>query len=66
MPAVKISHEKNALPEAVKVLLCACQNGFNMAHTYPAYQRDQRHKTVSWSGQLVSELTKGLQACRVL
>ena len=37
-----------------------------MARADPDYQLKRRHKVVSWSAALVKELTRGLQACRVL
>lgn len=63
---VKVPREQNALPEAAKIILCACRNGFKMAHADPVYQLEHLHKTVPWSEQLLNELTRGLQACRVL
>ncbi|KAF3031692.1 peptide transporter ptr2 [Didymella heteroderae] len=63
---VKVPHEKNALPEALKIVACACRNGFAMARADPAYQLEHRHMTVSWSRELLDELTRGLQACRIL
>ncbi|KAF2792805.1 hypothetical protein K505DRAFT_245859, partial [Melanomma pulvis-pyrius CBS 109.77] len=63
---VKVPHEGQILPKATKILLCASKNGFKMTHAEPAYQLEHRGKTVSWSSQLVCELSSGLKACRVL
>jgi POT family proton-dependent oligopeptide transporter len=63
---IKTPHESNVLPAAIKIVTCACKNGFKMAHAQPKYQLEHRQHTVSWSSQLVDELTRGLQACRVL
>lgn len=63
---IKTPHEGNVLPAATKIIACACRNGFKMAHTQPEYQLDNCQHTVSWNSQLVNEVTRGLQACRVL
>jgi POT family proton-dependent oligopeptide transporter len=63
---IKTPHEGNVLPAAAKIITCACRNGFKMAHAHPGYQLENRQRKVAWSSQLVSELTRGLQACRVL
>ncbi|KAF1927278.1 MFS general substrate transporter [Didymella exigua CBS 183.55] len=62
----KTPHEGNVLPAATKIIICACRNGFKMAHAQPEYQLKHRQQTVSWNDQLVVEVTRGLQACRVL
>ena len=62
----KMPHEDNVLPAATKIITCACRNGFKMAHTQPEYQVTHRQHIVSWNSQLVNEVTRGLQACRVL
>jgi POT family proton-dependent oligopeptide transporter len=54
------------LPAAIKVIVCASKNGFKMARTDPAYQREHRGNSVPWSSQFVEELCRGLRACRVL
>lgn len=63
---IKPPHEGNVLPAASKIIMCACRNGFKMAHAQPEYQLAHREHTVAWSSQLVNEVTRGLQACRVL
>ena len=63
---IKPPHEGNVLPAATKIITCACRNGFKMAHAQPEYQLAHRQRTVSWTGQLVDEVTRGLKACRVL
>ncbi|KAF1358616.1 hypothetical protein EJ07DRAFT_67827, partial [Lizonia empirigonia] len=62
----RVPREQNALPEAFKIIVCACRSGFKMARTDPSYQLVHRHRTVPWSAQLVGELTQGLQACWIL
>ncbi|KAF2629434.1 PTR2-domain-containing protein [Macroventuria anomochaeta] len=62
----KTPHEGDVLPAATKIITCACRNGFKMAHAQPEYQLKHRQRAVSWSSQLVNEVTRGLQACRVL
>ncbi|KAF2187326.1 PTR2-domain-containing protein [Zopfia rhizophila CBS 207.26] len=63
---VRVPHEGNVLPKATKILLCASRNQFKMARADPQYQLEHREKAVSWSSQLVTELKRGLMACRVL
>ncbi|KAH6625918.1 POT family-domain-containing protein [Boeremia exigua] len=63
---IKTPHEGNVLPAATKIVVCACRNGFKMDHAQPEYQLAHRQNTVSWTGQLVNEVTRGLKACRVL
>ncbi|KAF3036871.1 peptide transporter ptr2 [Didymella keratinophila] len=63
---IKTPHEDNVLPAATKIITCACRNGFKMARVQPEYQLEHRRHTVSWSSELVTEVTRGLQACRVL
>jgi POT family proton-dependent oligopeptide transporter len=63
---VRVPHEGNVVPTAVRIVTCAGKNGFKMAHADPAWQLKNRDTTVPWTGQLVAEITRGLQACRVL
>lgn len=63
---IKPPHEGNVLPAASKIIMCACRNGFKMDHAQPDYQLAHRQHTVPWTSQLVTEVTRGLQACRVL
>lgn len=63
---IKTPYEDNVLPAATKIITCACRSGFKMARAHPDYQLEHRQHTVSWSSELVSEVTRGLQACRVL
>lgn len=62
----KPPHGDNVLPAATKIITCACRNSFKMARAQPEYQLEHRQHTVSWSSELVTEVTRGLQACRVL
>jgi POT family proton-dependent oligopeptide transporter len=63
---VRVPHESNILPTAVRIVTCACKSGFKMAHTEPSWQSKHRNNAVPWTSQLVDEITRGLQACRVL
>ncbi|KAF3008403.1 peptide transporter ptr2 [Curvularia kusanoi] len=63
---IKPPHEGNVLPAASKIIMCACRHGFKMDHAQPEYQLANRQRTVSWTGQLVTEVARGLRACRVL
>ncbi|KAF9691534.1 hypothetical protein EKO04_010232 [Ascochyta lentis] len=63
---IKTPHQGNVLPAAVRIITCACRHGFKMAHAQPEYQLEHSQREVSWSSQLVNEVTRGLQACRVL
>jgi len=63
---IKPPQEGNVLPAASKIIMCACRNGFKMDHAQPEYQLAHRQHTVPWTSQLVTEVTRGLQACRVL
>ena len=63
---VKPPHGDNVLPAATKIITCACRNGFKMARAQPEYQLEHRQHTVLWTSELVTEVTRGLQACRVL
>lgn len=63
---IKTPHEGNVLPAATKIIGCACRHGFKMARAQPEYQLEHHQSTVSWSSHLVNEVTRGLQACRVL
>lgn len=51
---------------AAKVITCAARHGFRMDRADPEYQLVQHGKTVPWSSQLVSEIKRALEACRVL
>ena len=63
---VRVPHKDNALPQAAKIITCAIRNGFKMKHADPEYQLEHRRKNVTWSSNLVVELTRGFQVCRVL
>jgi POT family proton-dependent oligopeptide transporter len=63
----KTSHTNNLIvPQVTKIMVCAVKNGFKMKHTYPDDQPGSCRKTVSWTGSMVDDLTRGLRGCRVL
>ncbi|KAH8702882.1 POT family-domain-containing protein [Phaeosphaeriaceae sp. PMI808] len=63
----KVPHMDNlVLPLAARITTCAIKNGFNMKHAKPEYQVESRQKSVTWTGDMVDELTRGLRGCRVL
>lgn len=59
-------HDNPILPQAAKIIMCAIKHGFRMKRTQPVHQLEHHCRIVSWSGNMVDELTKGLRACRVL
>ncbi|KAF9729965.1 oligopeptide transporter [Paraphaeosphaeria minitans] len=63
---LRVPHESKIFTQASRVLLCASRNGFRLACAEPEYQLEHRRKVVPWSGQLVRELRRALQGCRVL
>lgn len=64
---VQVSHEDNLIvPQATKIVACAVKNGFKMKCADPDYQLERHQKTVSWTSNMVGELTRGLRGCRVL
>ncbi|KAH3907993.1 hypothetical protein HBI56_150630 [Parastagonospora nodorum] len=64
---VQVSHKDNLIvPQATKIVACAIKNGCKMKRAGPDYQRERHSKTVSWTENMVDELTHGLRGCRVL
>lgn len=64
---VRARHEGNPLPEAAKIITCACsRSGFSISHAQPQYQLGRYQRTVLWSFELPDELAWGLRVCRVL
>jgi POT family proton-dependent oligopeptide transporter len=64
---VQVSHQENKIvPQVAKIITCAIKNGFRMQRADPDYQLVHHQKTVSWTDQMVEELTRGLRASRVL
>ncbi|KAF2030730.1 PTR2-domain-containing protein [Setomelanomma holmii] len=62
-----IRHKDNPiLPQATRIVACAVKSGFRMKRADPDYQLECHKKEVTWSAGMVEELTRGLQACRVL
>ncbi|KAL6705479.1 peptide transporter ptr2 [Coniothyrium glycines] len=63
---IKAPVKVSVLPKAAKIITCATRHGFKMKRAEPEYQLEHYQATVSWDRVLVLELTRGLQACRVL
>lgn len=63
---LRVPHESEIFAQTSRILACASRNGFRLARAEPKYQLKHRRKIVPWSGQLVRELRRGLQGCRVL
>ncbi|OAG04592.1 peptide transporter PTR2-A [Paraphaeosphaeria sporulosa] len=63
---LRVPHESKIFTQASQILLCACRSGFRLTRTEPEYQLEHHRKVVPWSGQLVHELRRALQGCRVL
>ncbi|KAL5400747.1 hypothetical protein PMIN04_013161, partial [Paraphaeosphaeria minitans] len=59
-------YESKVFAHASHILLCASRNGFRLARAEPEYQREHRGKIVPWSAQLVRQLRRAMQGCRVL
>ncbi|KAL5410106.1 hypothetical protein PMIN04_010764 [Paraphaeosphaeria minitans] len=62
----RVPYEAKVFAQASQVLLCAARNGFRLARAEPQYQLEHRRKIVPWSAQLVRELRRAIQGCRVL
>ncbi|KAM5434519.1 peptide transporter ptr2, partial [Microsporum canis] len=62
---VKLSPQGNALPQAAKVIACAIRGRFRLDAAKPAFQASTYGREVEWNDQFVSEMKKGLIACKV-
>ncbi|KAK1981817.1 oligopeptide transporter [Colletotrichum cereale] len=63
---IKVKAGGNSLPQAVKVMVMAARNGFNLDHAKNSYQTEARGTPVPWTDKFVEELRRGLHACRVI
>jgi hypothetical protein len=63
---VKVRPGKNYLPQALRVLIVAARNGFNLDHAKQGWQQQSRGVSVGWDDNFVEELKTGLHACRVM
>ncbi|KAM5485498.1 peptide transporter ptr2 [Microsporum canis] len=63
---VKLSPQGNALPQAAKVIACAIRGRFRLDAAKPAFQASTYGREVEWNDQFVSEMKKGLIACKVM
>jgi POT family proton-dependent oligopeptide transporter len=64
---LQVSHKDNLIvPQVTKIVACAVRHGFKMRHADPDHQLIHCNKNVSWTSNMVAELIRGLQGCRVL
>ncbi|KDB20058.1 hypothetical protein H109_07975 [Trichophyton interdigitale MR816] len=63
---VKLSPQGNVLPQAAKVIACAIRGRFRLDAAKPAFQAAMYGREVEWTDQFVSEMKKGLIACKVM
>ncbi|KAI9679130.1 MAG: hypothetical protein M1822_007340 [Bathelium mastoideum] len=63
---VKLAPQGNILPMAAKVLACAVRNDFQLENTRPTVQVEKYGKEVPWTDTFISEMKRGLIACRVI
>ena len=64
--AVKIPPQGNIVPMAAKSLLCASRHDFKLDNARPLYQAEKFGRQVQWDDTFVSEMKRGLIACRVM
>lgn len=63
---VKLPPQGNVLPQAVRVIMCSIQDGFRFDAAKPAYQAEKYGRQVEWDDMFVSEIKRGLNACKVM
>ncbi|EFR02827.1 peptide transporter PTR2-A [Nannizzia gypsea CBS 118893] len=63
---VKLSPQGNALPQAAKVIACAIRGRFRLDVAKPSFQASTYGREVEWNDQFVTEMKKGLIACKVM
>ena len=51
---------------AAKTLLCASRHDFKLDNARPLYQAEKLGRQVPWDDVFVSEMKRGLIACRVM
>ncbi|KMU78476.1 peptide transport protein PTR2 [Coccidioides immitis RMSCC 3703] len=63
---VKLSPQGNVLPQAAKVIACSARERFRLDAAKPAFQAEKYGREVEWDDQFVSEMKRGLIACKVM
>ncbi|KAI9035749.1 oligopeptide transporter [Aspergillus affinis] len=63
---VKITPQGNVLPQAAKVLAYSARERFRLEAAKPAFQAEKYGRSVPWVNQFVSEIKRGLVACKVM
>ena len=63
---VKLPPQGNVLPHAVKVIMYSIRDGFNLDAAKPAYQAEKHGRQIEWDDKFVSEIRRGLNACKVM
>ncbi|GAW20387.1 hypothetical protein ANO14919_098930 [Xylariales sp. No.14919] len=63
---VKVPPQPNALPNAGKILVYACQARFHVSAANPEYQLQHDNRVVPWDSAFVEEVRRGLKGCRVI
>lgn len=66
MHKVKIPPQGNVLPQAGKVIIHAIRGGFRLDAAKPAFQAEKYNRKVDWDDRFVSEIRRGLKACKVM
>ncbi|KAH8692743.1 oligopeptide transporter [Talaromyces proteolyticus] len=65
-PLVKLPPQGNVLSQASKVIMCSAREGFRLDAAKPAYQAEKYRREVEWDDLFVSEIRRGLNACKVM
>ncbi|KAF3407214.1 Peptide transporter PTR2 [Talaromyces pinophilus] len=65
-PLVKLPPQGNVLPHAVKVIMYSVRDGFHLDAAKPAYQAEKYGRQIEWDDMFVSEIRRGLNACKVM
>jgi POT family proton-dependent oligopeptide transporter len=66
MGTVKLPPQGNVLPQAFKVIMYSVRGGFRLEAAKPAYQSEKYGRQVEWDDIFVSEIRRGLNACKVM
>ncbi|PLB55687.1 oligopeptide transporter [Aspergillus steynii IBT 23096] len=63
---VKLAPQGNVLPQAGTVLAYSARERFHLDAAKPAFQAEKYGRTVPWDNLFVSEIKRGLIACKVM
>lgn len=63
---VKLPPQGNVLPQAARVIMYSVRDGFHLDAAKPAYQAEKYGRQVEWDDIFVSEIRRGLNACKVM